>query len=222
MLSLSRTCIALMALLAAACSTIDKDKPRPVITVDPPTKADIWMQAASTADQLRIQRLGSAWSSGLQEARRAGFGKDIRDEGKLLDPAAGLDRPAPTPGSYNCRMVTLGREGRKGPAFQKFKPFYCVIQGDHDLLAIVKQTGSSRPVGRLWDDDDIKRLIFLGSLLQGNEAEAKPYGADPKRDMSGVFERIGDFRWRLAIPYPQSGARLDVLELTPATDAPIP
>ena len=27
----------------------------------------------------------------------------------------------------------------------------------------------------------------------------------PKRDMAGVFERIGPFVWRLVIPYPQSG-----------------
>lgn len=222
MLSPSRTCIVLMALLAAACSTIDKDKPRPVITVDPPTKSDVWMELASPNDQQRLGRAAEAWSGGLTEARRAGNGVDIRAEGKLLDPDASLERPAPTPGRYNCRMVTLGRVGNKGPAFQKFKPFYCFVEVDRDLLAIVKQTGSKRPAGRLWEDDDSKRLIFLGTLALGNEEEAKPYGEDPRRNMAGIFERIGTFRWRLVIPYPQNGAKVDIFELTPDAEQPAP
>lgn len=216
----SRTCIALMALFAASCTTIDKDAPRPTVTVDPPTKTDIWMDLASAPDKLRLQNIATGWSGGLAEARKAGNGGDIRAEGKLLDPDAGLERPAPTPGSYNCRMITLGREGKKGPAYQKFKPFFCFVQADHDLFAIVKQTGSKRPAGRLWEDDDSKRLIFLGTLALGNEEEAKPYGEDARRDMAGVFERIGPFRWRLVIPYPTTGAKIDVFELTPVDDQP--
>nr|WP_294847671.1 DUF4893 domain-containing protein [uncultured Sphingomonas sp.] len=209
-----------VVMLTAACTTVDKDAPRAVVTVDPPTKADVWEGLASAPDKLRIQRIATGWVSGLQEARRAGNGGDIRAEGRLLDPDAGLERPAPTPGSYNCRMVTLGREGAKGPAYQKFKPFFCFVQVDRDLLAIVKQTGSKRPAGRLWEDDDSKRLIFLGTMALGNEEEAKPYGEDAKRDMAGVFERIGSFRWRLVIPYPRNGAKIDVFELTPVADQP--
>ena len=41
------------------------------------------------------------------------------------------------------------------------------------------------------------------------------YGDDPKRNMAGVLERIGPFRWRLVIPWPQSMSKLDVFELTP-------
>ena len=33
--------------------------------------------------------------------------------------------------------------------------------------------------------------------------------------MAGVLERIGPFRWRLVIPWPQSTSKLDVFELTP-------
>ena len=33
--------------------------------------------------------------------------------------------------------------------------------------------------------------------------------------MVGVLERIGAFRWRLVIPWPQNDAKLDVFELTP-------
>ena len=34
-------------------------------------------------------------------------------------------------------------------------------------------------------------------------------------DMAGVLERIGPFKWRLVIPWPQSTSKLDVFELTP-------
>ena len=46
------------------------------------------------------------------------------------------------------------------------------------------------------------------------------YGEDPKRDMAGIFERIAPFQWRLVIPWPQDGAKLDVFELTPVAEQP--
>ena len=38
--------------------------------------------------------------------------------------------------------------------------------------------------------------------------------------MAGVLERIGPFRWRLVIPWPQSTSKLDVFELTPVVIQP--
>ena len=35
-----------------------------------------------------------------------------------------------------------------------------------------------------------------------------------------VFERIAPFKWRLVIPFSQSGARLDLFELTPVAEQP--
>ena len=200
---------------------VQQPPPKAVATlvVDVP-KSDVWRHIASVADRSRIDRVASAWTSGLAEARTAGFRTAIDEEGKLLDPAAAQARPAPTPGSYRCRLVTLGRDGGKEPAFEKFKPFFCYIGIEDELFTIVKQTGSQRPAGRLWEDDSTTRLIFLGSLALGNEEEALAYGDDPKRDMAGVFERIEPFRWRLVIPYPQDGAKLDVFELTPVADQP--
>ena len=34
------------------------------------------------------------------------------------------------------------------PAFERFKPFFCYVQVEGELLTIVKQTGSQRPAGR--------------------------------------------------------------------------
>ena len=210
----------MFALATAGCTVPKKEPPRPVAIAPPPTKADIWQRVASTADLNRIRRLAAGWSSGLAEARTAGFRDAIRAEGELLVPNAAKPRPAPTPGSYSCRMVRLGREGKKGPAFQKFQPFFCYVEVEGQLFTIVKQTGSQRPAGRLWEDDISSRLIFLGTLALGSEEEARAYGDDPKRDMAGVFERIGPFVWRLVIPYPQNGAKLDVFELTPVAEQP--
>lgn len=206
--------------LASCTLPGEQGKPQPVIVAAPPTRADIWQAQASAADINRIRRVATGWSSGLAEARAAGFANDMKTEGKLLDPDAGLPRPAPTPGIYNCRMLKLGREKPRAPAFEKFKPFFCHVGIDRQTFTIIKLTGSQRPAGRMWEDDDPNRLIFLGSLGLGNEEEVRNYGDDPKRDMAGIFERIGNFRWRLVIPYPQSGSQLLVFELTPVPDQP--
>jgi len=210
----------IVALGLAGCVQPEKDKPKPVISAPPPTKADVWQSVASPADVARIRRVATGWSSGLAEARSGGFGGEIKSAGDLLDPDAALARPDPTPGSYSCRLVRLGKENGKGPALQKFKPFFCYVEVEGDLFTIVKQTGSQRPAGRLWEDDVPDRLVFLGTLALGNEEEARAYGDDPRRDMAGIFERFAPFKWRLVIPYPQNGARLDVFELTPVAEQP--
>lgn len=212
-----------LAAVAAACAALQpgSDDPRPgaSVVVEPPLKSEQWMQIATAADESRIARIGLAWQSALADAR-GGFAGEIRKEGALLEPRAALPRPAPTPGSYNCRLIKLGKASSKAAAFERFKPFFCYVQVEDDLLTIVKQTGSQRPAGRLWEDEMADRLIFLGSLALGDEQQPLAYGDDPKRDMAGVFERIGPFRWRLVIPWPQSTSKLDVFELTPVADQP--
>jgi len=209
-----------MALLAGCETKPRGDVPRPVVSVAPPSKADIWMAVVSAADAQRLANVTGAWAAGLADARKANFVTALRDEGELLKTGAALPRPAPTPGSYNCRLVRLGSNGKGKAAFEKFKPFFCYVQVEGDLLTIVKQTGDTRPAGRLWEDDNPQRLIFLGSLALGDEESPLAYGEDPKRDMAGIFERIAPFKWRLVIPWPQDGAKLNVFELTPVADQP--
>lgn len=210
------------ALGASGCAVLERPKaaPVPVAVTLPPTKADAWLAVASGVDADRIRRLPIAWSEGLRDARAARFTAAVREEGDLLRPDAALARPAPTPGSYNCRLVRLGKASRAGPAFERFKPFFCYVEVEGDLLTIVKQTGTERPAGRLWEDDVPTRLVFLGSLALGNRESARAYGADPRRDMAGVMERVGPMRFRLVIPFPRSGAKLDVYELTPVAEQP--
>jgi hypothetical protein len=205
----------------AGCETRPKLPPgaRPVVEVEPPLKSNAWKGLATPADQDRLARIDGAWQQALTEAGRS-FGTEIRKEGALLKPHGGLPRPAPTPGSYNCRLIKLGQASPKTRAYESFKPFFCYVEVEDDLLTIVKQTGSQRPAGRLWEDDKTDRLIFLGSLALGDEQQPLAYGDDPKRDMAGVLERIAPFRWRLVIPWPQSTSKLDVFELTPVANQP--
>jgi hypothetical protein len=209
------TGIALVAAVSG-CATKPKLPPgvHPTVEVGPPAKSETWKAVATAADQDRLARLGLAWQEALDEAGRTN-GADLRKEGKLLLPRAALPRPDPTPGSYNCRLIKLGRTAPKGKTYESFKPFFCYVEVEGDQLTIVKQTGSQRPAGRLWQDDDPTRLVFLGSLALGDEDQPLAYGDDPKRDMAGVLERIGAFKWRLVIPWPQSTSKLDVFELTP-------
>ena len=206
-----------------ACATKPKGPPgmRPSVEIGAPSKANVWMHVATPADQDRLARLGLAWQQALADAKKTN-GADIKREGKLLMPRASLPRPAPTPGSYNCRLIKVGKATEKSKSYESFKPFFCYVEVDEDLLTIVKQTGSQRPAGRLWEDDDPTRLIFLGSLALGDGQQPVAYGDDPKRDMAGVIERIGPFKWRLVIPWPQSTSKLDVFELTPVDFAQQP
>ena len=210
-----------LAIIAAGC--VPKPKPPPSVTPQivtaEPLKSYAWKQVATDADEDRIARLGLAWQEALADAHR-GFADEVRKEGVLLRPRASLARPAPTPGSYNCRLIKLGKASAKSKAYETFKPFFCYVEVEGNLLTIVKQTGSQRPAGRLWEDDDSNRLIFLGSLALGDEQQPLAYGDNPRRDMAGVLDRIGPFKWRLVIPWPQSTSKLDVFELTPVALQP--
>lgn len=213
----------MMVLAVITVGCVPKPKPPPDVTprveVGPPLKSDVWKQVATDADEDRVARLGLAWQEALADARK-GYADEIRKEDVLLRPRSSLARPAPTPGSYYCRLIKLGKATPKGKAYETFKPFFCYVEVEGNLLTIVKQTGSRRPAGRLWEDDDPTRLIFLGSLALGDEQQPLAYGDNPKRDMAGVLDRIGPFKWRLVIPWPQSTSKLDVFELTPVALQP--
>jgi hypothetical protein len=197
--------------LASACQTKSGPGPRVAAAA---TAGDDWRRTASTEDNERLRRLPESWTAALASARSAGFARRITAEGRLLDPAAALPRPAPTPGAYMCRLVRIGAGGRGTPAFATLRPTFCFVGLSGDQLSLTKSEGSDRPAGYLWDDGAARRMIFLGSLAPGRGAPAA-YGEDRARDVAGIFERIGPFRFRLVIPA-RDGARLDVFELLPA------
>jgi Domain of unknown function (DUF4893) len=176
-----------------------------------------WETIASGEDADRLLRLDSAWKSALGDAQRRNR-RAVAAEGELLDPAAALPRPDPSPGSYRCRLVRLGGQAGEGPAFAAYKPFFCYVGVEGELLTLTKQTGSQRPAGFLYPDRDKQRLIFLGTLALGGDEAPAAYGEDAERNLIGVLERVAPFRFRLVIPSPKSESILDVMELVPAVE----
>ena len=212
-------------LIAAGLSTLSACR-----TAPPPealAKAEVqvveeprWRAVASAEDAGRIERLGAVWQEALARAREAGFTRAMAREDELLEPGAALPMPAPTPGSYRCRLIRFARPEARGAVLTVHRPFFCYVGVDGDALSIIKQTGSERPSGYLWTDSDPNRLVFLGSMADAPRLPLVPYGADRQRDMAAVFERVGDFRFRLVVPSPRSGAILDVYELIPNVEEP--
>ncbi len=173
-----------------------------------------WRGAIRDADMDRLERLDAAWSEGLAEVRGRGFARQIGVEGALLMPDGGLPRAALPPGSYRCRLIRLGAGPRRA-AYTAYPSFFCHVGAEDDLIAFTKQTGSERPAGYIWADGD-RRGVFLGAMSEGEASPAAAYGQDAARDMVGIVERVGAFRYRLLLPWPQNGAKIDVLELIPA------
>ena len=95
-----------------------------------------------------------------------------------------------------------------------YPAFRCRIALAGGRVHFTKLTGSQRPVGTIFPDNG-RRMIFLGTLVLGDEARALRYSRDDERDLIGIIERIGERRWRLVFPRPHYESLLDVVELTP-------
>jgi hypothetical protein len=57
-------------------------------------------------------------------------------------------------------------------------------------------------------------MVFVGANALLRETAAPAYGERPDRNVVGVFERVDNFRYRLALPW-RPGAPLEVYELVP-------
>ncbi|GLK49092.1 hypothetical protein GCM10017620_20650 [Brevundimonas intermedia] len=176
-----------------------------------------WRRVASAADASILGRLDQAWRLARAEAETAGFAQQVEALGPLVDPnAAQPGRLHPTPGTYRCRTIKLGRrtEGQ-GLAYVGYPWFACSVEltpgGD---LVLTKTTGSQRTRGLLYPDTE-RRLVYIGAQAWGEAETAFPaYGDTRERDQVGVLERIGQNRWRLVIPWPKQEAKLELLEIT--------
>ena len=100
-------------------------------------------------------------------------------------------------------------------------------EGEGSVVAIEPKTGRILAMVSLpsYDPNDLATHDFDASSeayqrLDRDEQEPLAYGDDPRRNMAGVLERVGPFRWRLVIPWPLNGAKIEVFELTPVADQP--
>jgi hypothetical protein len=188
--------VAIASALLQACQPLTR--PEPIGT--PPPVGTGWRSVASAEDQVRLDQLANAWTQALAAARGAGFARQIAGEGTLLQ-AEALPRAAPRPGR----------------AHASFAPYFCYVTVEGEQLGLTKQTGSERPAGFLWDDGS-DRLIFVGAVAHGNEARPPAYGDNAGRNLVGILERVGTYRYRVAMPRPAGVAVLDVLEMVPVVE----
>ena len=172
--------------------------------LSPCVQAPSWRPLATEADRERVRGWRSAWTQALDGAREAGTPAPAD---ALFDPDRAMENPLPPSGNYRCRFVKLGAVA--GLATREWGR--CVV-GDGTFA---KTDGPQRPTGRLLPDDTT-RGVFLGTLRLDDEARPIRYGRDRRRDMVGLVQRIGEARWRIAMPRPGFESTLDLLELTPA------
>lgn len=131
----------------------------------------------------------------------------------LLDPDLRLPRAAPAPGGYRCRMVRLGAPAPRTSA-RNARQAFCFVGAEGDRLSLTMETTARRLGGYLWDSSDGRRLVFLGAEIAPRARTAPPYG-EGGSSTAGIFERIGDFRYRLVVRGREPGA-VDVYELIAA------
>lgn len=200
-----------LALALSGCAGTQAQRPTAIIELEPPSDKQ-WERLILAEDADRLGTFNALWSTALAAAKPR-FASALAREGALLDPGGALGHPALPPGSYRCRVVKLGGEGRRVPAYRTFPPTFCYVGGEGEGQSFTKQTGTERPSGWLYPDDD-NRLVFLGAYGLG-EAKAPIYGAVPGRSALGVVERIAPFRWRLTLAPVDTSALLTVYEIIP-------
>ncbi len=205
--------IVAFALVVGGCQTIAPPAPAEVADQRPTD----WRSVASTADRKRISNWRTAWVAALRAARAAGYGDDLVARRALFDPDAALPNPYIPPGNYRCRTTKLGAKSAGLLDYVAYGWFSCRVAAEQDIFSFTKLSGSQRPVGLLFDDND-RRQVFLGTLQLGDESGIIDYGIDGERDMAGLVERIGANHWRLVLPYPAFESLLDVIEITPTAD----
>ena len=196
---------------AAACQTVPPQPPgtpRPTVVVE---EAEAWRAVASPRHSAALDALAAQWDRALAATRAAGLGRRAASEGPLLDRSAALPRGAPPPGSYRCRFVRLGTK-RWSASAQGF----CYVTVVAGQLSLATELRGLRLGGYLWEPKAGDRLVFLGAAVPAGGKTAPAYRGDAPDDVAGVVDRIGEFRYRLALPEPGAGHDFTVVELVAA------
>jgi len=201
----------------AACAPPPPPPPPPPASVPggaaPRGLLSDWRAIVTPADRDRYQRRDAAWDLALEQARRLPGSGDLDSLGELIVPVAQRPGVAPPPGDYRCRTVKLGTQGgEEGLGYVVYGWFACRIEQTPRGLKFVKLTGSQRPSGLLFPEND-RQMVMLGSMALAQEPAANSYGQNPDRDLVAVLERIGERRWRLVLPWPRNESNLDLIEL---------
>ena len=167
-----------------------------------------WRMVATEDDRRRVREWRDAWTEALDQARGAGHAADISREGPLLDPDAALGDPMPPPGDYDCRTIKVGSPPTGLLSYIAYPAFHCRITVAGESAELAKLTGSQRPIGRLFADND-RRRVFLGTMQLGDEQRA-PFNMAPTRtaispaSSSGSARTAGGWSFPIRISNPCS------------------
>lgn len=211
MLGWRGACLLAAAVAASGCRTMPRQPPgapRPTVTVE---EAEAWRGVASARDSAALDGIAGRWDKALAAARAAGLARRVAAEGALLVRGSGLPRAAPAPGSYRCRQIRLGARKWTAPA-----QGYCYVGVEGGQLSLATELRGLRLGGYLWEPKGGTRLVFLGAAVPPGGRSAPAYGDDPAADIAGLVERIGEFRYRVALPDPAPGGGLTVVEMVAA------
>jgi Domain of unknown function (DUF4893) len=196
------------------CSLTGCGGARPETVSQAAVEAD-WHKTVTSSDMDRLRDWRSAFTKALDKASASGNAPSIALEGPLLQPDAGLDSAALNAGSYRCRVIKIGGKAASTRDYVVYPPTPCAVTQENELLGFAKSGGTQRPVGLFFPADG-KRMIFLGTMVLGDERRPLEYGRDSTRDMAGALERVGEKRWRIILPYPRFESMMDVIEIVPA------
>ncbi len=173
-----------------------------------------WHDVITDPDHLRLRAWRKAMVDGLTKARASGQGAKIDAEGKLLDPDAGLDGATLPVGFYRCRVIKLGAKTAGHDDYIAYPAHRCQVRPSDTVTRLVELNGLQKPSGRLYQDGP-SRVVFLGTMILGDEVKPIAYGRDSDRDVVGVVQRVEPKRWRMIMPQPAWESLADVMELTP-------
>jgi len=185
-----------LAALAAGCRPMTPP-PRPNVSLTVEA-AETWRTQAAPGDVALIDSLSARWDQALARARSARLGGRVAAQGALLDPKAALPRAAPAPGPYACRALRFSPAGPK-TRWEEAKGFFCFVGAETEGPSLTVDGGPRRLGGYLAEEKGGRRLILLGAG-RGKGGPLRAYGEDPAGDLVGSLERVGDFRYRLAVP----------------------
>ena len=120
-----------------------------------------WRNVATTDDRRRLRNWRDAWMEALRDVATASTGGELARGGPLFEPDTALPNAAPPPGDYRCRTIKLGASPPGLLDYVAYPAFRCRIRLRGGRLHFTKLTGSQRPVGVFFPDND-RRMIFLG------------------------------------------------------------
>jgi predicted small lipoprotein YifL len=173
-----------------------------------------WHDVITDPDHLRLRAWRKAMVDGLAKARASGSGAKIDAEGKLLDPDAGIDDAKIPVGYYRCRVIKLGAKATGGEDYIAYPAHRCQVRPSDDITRLVELNGLQKPSGKLYQDGP-SRVVFLGTMILGDEVKPIAYGRDADRDIVGIVQRVEPGRWRMIMPQPAWESMADVMELVP-------